>query len=102
MGCRSDLARALRTPAAWSAQARSAKPDLVPPAPGPGPVAVVHLITIGTAFLGALAYALWAAYQPNLPAAVAGLAVAVGLAAYLWNARARLARKLTAADRGRS
>jgi hypothetical protein len=72
----------------------------VPPAPGPGPVAVVHRITIGTALAGALAYAIWAAYQPNLPAAAMGVAVAVALAVYLWNARARLARKLTAGDDG--
>ena len=81
---------------------RSGKSRLGPPAPGPGPVATVHLITIGTAFLGALAYALWAAYQPDLPAAAAGLAVAVALAVYLWNARARLARKLTGGDGGRA
>jgi hypothetical protein len=74
----------------------------VPPAPGPGPVAVVHRITIATALVGALAYAFWAAYQPNLPAAAAGLAVAVALAVYLWNARARLARKLTSGDGGRA
>lgn len=73
----------------------------MPPATGPGPIALVHRITIGTALAGALAYAVWAAYQPNLLAAAAGVAVAAALGAYLWNARARLARKLTADDRGR-
>ena len=72
----------------------------MPPAAGPGPVAVVHRITIATALVGALAYALWALYQPDPLAAAAGLAVAVALAVYLWNARARLARKLTGGDGG--
>ena len=74
----------------------------MPPAAGPGPVAIVHRITIATALVGALAYALWAAYQPNLLAAAVGLGVAVALAVYLWNARARLARKLTGGDGGRA
>ena len=52
--------------------------------------------------MGALAYALWAVYQPDPFGAVAGLAVAVALAVYLWNARARLARKLTGGDGGRA
>jgi hypothetical protein len=73
----------------------------VPPAAGPGPIALVHRITIGTALAGALAYAVWAAYQPNPLAAAVGIVVAAALGAYLWNARDRLARKLTVDDRGR-
>lgn len=70
--------------------------------PRPGPVALVHRITIATALAGALAYALWAALQPNWLAAAGGLAVAVLIAAYLRNLRDRLDRKLDpdAARRG--
>jgi hypothetical protein len=61
---------------------------------GPGPVAVVHRITIATALLGALAFTVWAAYQPNVPAVVGGLLATVAIGAYLRNLRARLDRKL--------
>ncbi len=73
----------------------------MPRADGPGPIALVHRITIATALAGALAYAVWAARQPDPLAAAVGVAVAAALGAYLWNARDRLARKLTAVDRGR-
>jgi ABC-type nitrate/sulfonate/bicarbonate transport system permease component len=66
----------------------------VPPARGPGPVAVVHRITIATALAGALAYATWAASQRNWLATAAGVAAAIAIGAYLRNLRARLDRKL--------
>ena len=61
---------------------------------GPGAIALVHRITIGTALAGALAYAAWGAFQPNLFAVVAGLGAAAIIAAYMRNLRARLDRKL--------
>jgi hypothetical protein len=73
----------------------------VPPRNGPGPVAVVHRITIATALAGALAYATWAAYQPNMLAMTAGLAAAAVIGAYLRNLRARLDRKLSPDDTDR-
>jgi len=62
---------------------------------GPGPVAVVHRITIATALAGAVAYAVWAASQRNWLATAAGVAGVVMIAAYMRNLRARLDRKLT-------
>jgi hypothetical protein len=61
----------------------------------------VHRITIATALAGALAYAAWAAFQPNVPAAIGGLVAAVLIGAYLRNLRSRLDRKLApgASDR---
>lgn len=61
---------------------------------GPGPVALFHRITIGTALLGAVAFTVWALYQPNLPAVAGGLVATVAIGAYLRNLRARLDRKL--------
>jgi ABC-type nitrate/sulfonate/bicarbonate transport system permease component len=66
---------------------------------GPGPVAVVHRITIATAFGGALAYAVWAASQRNWLATAAGVVAAIVIGAYLRNLRDRLDRKL---GRGRT
>jgi hypothetical protein len=60
----------------------------------PGPVAVVHRVTIATALAGALAYAAWAASQRRWLEAALGVAAAVGIGAYLRNLRARLDRKL--------
>lgn len=60
----------------------------------PGPVAVVHRITIATALAGALAYAAWAAVHGKWLAMAAGVAAAVVIGAYLRNLRARLDRKL--------
>jgi hypothetical protein len=54
----------------------------------------VHRVTIATALAGALAFAAWAAFQPNWPATAGGLAAAVLIGAYLRNLRARLDRKL--------
>jgi len=62
---------------------------------GPGPVAVVHRITIATALAGAVAYAVWAASQRNWLATAAGVAGVVVIAVYMRNLRARLDRKLT-------
>ena len=70
-------------------------------APGPGPLAPVHRITIVTAFLGALVYL---AFEVNQLVSGAGgsilrvllaLAAASALAVYLRSLRARLAAKLT-------
>jgi hypothetical protein len=69
---------------------------------GPGPVAVVHRITIGTAFAGALAYVGWAAFQPSLLDMAAGLLAAVLIAAYWRNLRARLDQKLARRDADRA
>jgi hypothetical protein len=73
----------------------------VPPA-GPGPVAVVHRLTIVTALLGALAYAAWelhgAVTDGDWLAGVRGalaLLVSVGIGLYLRNLRSRLDAKLT-------
>ncbi len=57
-------------------------------------IALVHRITIGTALAGALAYTVWALYQPNFPAAVGGVVATVVIGAYLRNLRARLDQKL--------
>ena len=72
------------------------------PIPGPGPVAVVHRLTIVTALLGALAYAAWelhGAFTTGdwLAGARAALAlvVSVGIGVYLRNLRTRLDAKLT-------
>jgi ABC-type nitrate/sulfonate/bicarbonate transport system permease component len=67
----------------------------VPRASGPGPVAVLHRVTIVTALLGAIAYTAWAATQGSALGVVAGLAVSAGIWAYLRNLRARLDAKLT-------
>lgn len=74
--------------------------------PGPGPLALVHRITIATAFAGALAYAVWAANQAittgeasstlDLVAAI-GAVIVIGL--YLRNLRGRLDEKLTPGGR---
>ena len=71
------------------------------PTSGPGPVAVVHRITIVTALLGALAYAAWelngALTEGDVLAGVrAGLAllVSAGIGLYLRNLRTRLDAKL--------
>jgi hypothetical protein len=73
----------------------------VPPAPGPGPVAAVHRITIVTALLGALAYLAWEVNQAlsgggPLAAlrAVIALVVVIGIGLYLRSLRG-LAAKLT-------
>jgi hypothetical protein len=73
----------------------------MPAAPGPGPLAPVHRITIATALAGAVVYA---AFEVKLLAdgtggsvvrtlAAVGGAVAIGL--YFRNLRGRLAGKLT-------
>ncbi len=73
----------------------------MPAAPGPGPVAAVHRITIVTALLGALAYLAWEVNQVlsgGGPAAVlravVALAATIGIAVYLRSLRG-LAAKLT-------
>jgi hypothetical protein len=73
----------------------------VPAAPGPGPIAVVHRITIVTALLGALAYFAWEVNQVMsgggplaVLRAVVALAAVVGIAVYLRSLRG-LAAKLT-------
>ena len=58
------------------------------------PIALVHRITIFTALAGALAYTVWAVFQPNWPAAAGGLLATAVIVAYLRNLRARLDRKL--------
>jgi hypothetical protein len=70
-------------------------------APGPGPVAAVHRITIVTALLGALAYLAWEVNQvlsgegpPAVLRAVVALAATIGIALYLRSLRG-LAAKLT-------
>lgn len=72
------------------------------PSPGPGPVAVVHRVTIVIALLGALAYAAWELHglvteNDPLAGVRAGLAllVGVGIGLYLRNLRTRLDAKLT-------
>jgi NhaP-type Na+/H+ or K+/H+ antiporter len=62
---------------------------------GPGAIAVVHRVTITTAFVGALAFTAWAAAQRNPAAALGGIAAAVVVGLYLRNLRARLDEKLT-------
>lgn len=47
---------------------------------GPGPLAIVHRVTIGTAFLGALAYLAWEVGQA-VAGAGAGAVVRAALAA---------------------
>lgn len=69
---------------------------------GPGPVAVVHRITIATAFVGALAYTGWAAFQPSPLDVAAGLLAAVLIGAYWRNLRARLDQKLARRGAGRT
>ena len=64
------------------------------PEPGPGPVAVVHRITIATALAGALAYAAWAASERSWLDVAMGVLAAIAIGAYLRNLRARLDRKL--------
>jgi len=67
----------------------------MPAQPGPGPVAVVHRITIVTALLGALAYTAWAVSDGSAAGVVAGLAATAVIWLYLRNLRARLDAKLT-------
>ena len=69
---------------------------------GPGPVAVVHRVTILTALLGALAYAAWELHGAVTDGdALAGvrsgiaLMVSIGIGVYLRNLRGRLDAKLT-------
>ena len=62
--------------------------------PGPGPVALVHRITIVTALLGALAYTVWAAVERRPVGIAAGLVASAAIAIYLRNLRARLDAKL--------
>jgi hypothetical protein len=62
---------------------------------GPGAIAMVHRVTITTAFVGALAFTAWAAMQGNPAAVVGGLAAALVVGLYLRNLRARLDEKLT-------
>lgn len=69
---------------------------------GPGPVAVVHRITIVVALLGALAYAAWELHGAvtdgdALAGMRAGIAliVSLGIGVYLRNLRGRLDAKLT-------
>jgi hypothetical protein len=73
----------------------------MPEAPGPGPVAAVHRITIVTALLGALAYLAWEVNQVlsgggplAVLRAVVALAATIGIAVYLRSLRG-LAAKLT-------
>lgn len=73
----------------------------MPAAPGPGPVAAVHRITIVTALLGALAYLAWEVNQVlsgggalAVLRALVALVVTVGIAVYLRSLRG-LAAKLT-------
>jgi hypothetical protein len=76
----------------------------VPASPplGPGPLAWVHLLTIGTGLLGALAYLAWEVMQWRSDApdgsswrVLAALAAVTAIGTYLWNLRARLRAKLT-------
>lgn len=62
---------------------------------GPGPVALVHRVTIAVALLGALAYTAWAAIEGRTGGVVAGLAGTGVIALYLRNLRRRLDEKLT-------
>jgi hypothetical protein len=73
----------------------------VPAAPGPGPVAAVHRITIVTALLGAIAYFAWEVNQVlsgdgplAVLRAVVAFAVVIGIGLYLRSLRG-LAAKLT-------
>ena len=66
----------------------------MPSEPGPGPVAVVHRITIVTALIGAFAYTAWAAVERRPIGIAAGLVAAAVIAIYLRNLRARLDAKL--------
>lgn len=73
----------------------------MPAAPGPGPVAAVHRITIVTALLGALAYFAWEVNQVlsgdgplAVLRAVVAFAVVIGIGVYLRSLRG-LAAKLT-------
>jgi hypothetical protein len=75
----------------------------VPASPsGPGPIAWVHLLTIGTGLVGALAYLVWELMQwrsgepdGSLWRVLAALAAVAVITAYLWNLRTRLRAKLT-------
>jgi len=73
----------------------------VPAAPGPGPVAAVHRITIVTALLGAIAYFAWEVNQVlsgdgplAVLRAVVAFVVVIGIGVYLRSLRG-LAAKLT-------
>lgn len=76
------------------------------PRTGPGPVAAVHRILIGTALAGALVYAAWELREYGRTGAteslaVAGLAlvVAIGMTLYFRNLRGLRAKLTPAADR---
>ncbi|HXJ32623.1 MAG TPA: hypothetical protein VMS22_01165 [Candidatus Eisenbacteria bacterium] len=66
----------------------------MPAQPGPGPVAVVHRITIVTALLGALAYTVWAISQGEVTGIAGGAAATAVTWLYLRNLRSRLDAKL--------
>lgn len=67
----------------------------MPPQPGPGPIAIVHRVTIVTALLGAMAFTVWAAVERRLGAGVGGLAATIAVGFYLRGLRGRLDEKLT-------
>jgi hypothetical protein len=69
------------------------------PSPRPGPLAAVHRITIGTAFLGSLAYLAWEIAQAvggagagAVVRAALAFGVTVGLGIYLASLRGLAAR----------
>ena len=73
----------------------------MPAAPGPGPLAAVHRITIVTALLGAIAYFAWEVNQAlsgggplAVLRAVIAFVVVIGIGVYLRSLRG-LAAKLT-------
>jgi hypothetical protein len=74
--------------------------------PGPGPLAIVHRLTIWTALCGALAYVMWEATQlaagwhwVGAARAVLALMATVGIAVYLRSLRGLAARLTPGNDR---
>jgi hypothetical protein len=73
----------------------------MPDKPGPGPLAPVHRITIGTALAGALVYLAFEVKQlidgagGSVVRVLVALAGTIAIGAYLRRLRGRLAAKLT-------
>ena len=74
----------------------------MPDKPGPGPLAPVHRITIGTALAGAVAYLVFEVHQVvagpdgSVLRVLLALAGTLAIGVYLRSLRGRLAAKLTA------
>ena len=67
--------------------------------PSPGPIAIVHRVTITTALLGAIAFTVWAVAAQSVSAVLGGLAATLVVGLYRRDLRSRLAEKLTPRER---